>query len=119
MPLAHRGLTQAQALMSPVHGIFDGRLVHDVKVKRCEEWRLLSVWLCGLSVMCVCVCVCLACVFMLLSGEGRCHHRAAACCAQRQGHSCRIEGESCLNHGGDGGLDTMTSTAGGDACADV
>jgi hypothetical protein len=45
MPLGHRGLTQAQALMSPVHGIFDGRLVHDVKVKRCEEWRLLFVWL--------------------------------------------------------------------------
>lgn len=28
-----RGLTQAQALMSPVHGIFDGRLAHDVKAK--------------------------------------------------------------------------------------
>ncbi len=28
-----RGLTQAQALMSPIHGIYDGRLVHDVKAK--------------------------------------------------------------------------------------
>ena len=28
-----RGLTQAQAVMAPVHGIFEGRLVHDVEAK--------------------------------------------------------------------------------------
>jgi hypothetical protein len=94
-PCSHplcRGLTQAQALMAPVHGIFDGRLAHDVKVSECGcsfVCDALPVSIGGFDFNRRCSMFCGAqrcCVFNLLAGEGRRHHRAAVRRPQRQGH---------------------------------
>jgi hypothetical protein len=85
-----RGLTQAQALMAPVHGIFDGRLAHDVKVM-CVQLQhrdaLFPCIRCFFNRRCSMLrgaqrC----CVFNRFAGEGRRHHRAAVRRPQRQGH---------------------------------
>jgi hypothetical protein len=119
-PCSHllcRGLTQAQALMSPVHGIFDGRLAHDVKVCASPSITIYNLYCFGFNRVCSMFRVEMkCCILNRVSGEGRRHHRAALRRPQRQGHRGGVKGSRCPDCRAAAML-SLTSRNAGQGCA--